>query len=155
MIDMFRKVLFATDFTSSALNALKYVIKLKEAGTEEVIVIHVVKNDTIEAMIESCEWSKKDAKKCEEDIEEKVISRAEAKLKNIKKELEKHGLKVKTVVMMGKPAINIVETAKKEGVSIIVLGSHGESRMKEILIGSVAENVVRHASNVPVLVVRG
>ena len=151
---MFRKVLFPTDFTPTSLNALKYVIKLKEAGTEEVIVIHVVKDDIVDAMVESCEWNKEDFKKCEKETEEKVISQTEAKLENIKKELEKHGLKVKTIVKIGKPAINIVETAKKEEVSIIVLSSHGESKIKEVLIGSVAENVVRYASNIPVLVVR-
>ncbi len=154
VIDMFRKVLFATDFTPSATNALRYVIKLKEAGTEEVVVIHVVENVTLEAMVESCIWSKEDVKKCEEEIEEKVIAQAKKKMQGIKEELEKHGLKVKTVVKIGKPAINIVDTAKKEGVSIIVLGSHGKSRTEEVLIGSVAENVVRHASHIPVLLVR-
>ncbi len=151
---MFRKVLFATDFTPYALSALRYVIKLKEAGTEEVVVIHVVENVTLEAMVESCIWSKEDVKKCEQEIEETVVSQVKEKLEGIKKELEEHGLRVKTVVKIGKPAVKIVETAKEEGVSLIVIGSHGKSRMEEVLIGSVAENVVRHASNIPVLIVR-
>ncbi len=152
---MFRKVLFATDFTRYSMNALRYVIKLKEAGTEEVVVIHVIENATLEAMVESCIWSKEDVQKCEEEIKEKVISEAQDKLKSVKEELEKHGMKVKIFVKVGKPAVKIVETAREEGVSLIVLGSHGKSRIEDVLIGSVAENVVRHAANIPVLLVRG
>ena len=43
-------------------------------------------------------------------------------------------------------------TAADEKVSIIVVGSHGRSNIREMLIGSVSENVIRHAK-VPLLVI--
>jgi nucleotide-binding universal stress UspA family protein len=43
-------------------------------------------------------------------------------------------------------------TATEEKVSIIVVGSHGKSNIGEMLMGSVSENVIRHAK-VPLLVI--
>ena len=45
-----------------------------------------------------------------------------------------------------------MDMAKKEKVSIVVLGSHGKSDIAELLMGSVSENVIRYAK-VPVLVI--
>jgi len=54
---------------------------------------------------------------------------------------------------MGDPAGEIVRIAAEEGVEMIVLGTHGRSGMTRMLMGSVAETVVRRAS-CPVLVYR-
>jgi nucleotide-binding universal stress UspA family protein len=54
---------------------------------------------------------------------------------------------------MGDPAAEIVRIAGEEGVEMIVLGTHGRSGMTRMLMGSVAETVVRRAS-CPVLVYR-
>jgi nucleotide-binding universal stress UspA family protein len=54
---------------------------------------------------------------------------------------------------MGDPAGEIVRIAAEEGVDMIVLGTHGRSGISRMLMGSVAEGVVRRAS-CPVLVSR-
>ncbi|HEV2287848.1 MAG TPA: universal stress protein [Candidatus Acidoferrales bacterium] len=54
---------------------------------------------------------------------------------------------------MGKPATKIVDAAKSWPADLIVIGSHGRGGVERLLLGSVAESVVRHAS-CPVLVVR-
>jgi nucleotide-binding universal stress UspA family protein len=51
---------------------------------------------------------------------------------------------------MGDPATEIVRVAKEEHVSLIVMGTHGRSGFTRLLLGSVAELVIRHA-NCPVL----
>ncbi|HET9088306.1 MAG TPA: universal stress protein [Acidobacteriaceae bacterium] len=53
----------------------------------------------------------------------------------------------------GKPATKILEGAKNWSADIIVIGSHGRGRVGSLLLGSVAEGVLRHAS-CPVLIVR-
>ncbi len=53
----------------------------------------------------------------------------------------------------GDPVETILETAKKEGIDLIVLGTHGRRGLTHLLIGSVAEKVVRQAG-CPVLTVR-
>jgi len=54
---------------------------------------------------------------------------------------------------MGDPAGEIVRIAAEEGVEMIVLGTHGRSGLTRMLMGSVAESVVRRAP-CPVLVYR-
>ena len=69
------------------------------------------------------------------------------------KDYERDG--VKTVVEVGQsPSDCIVRFAERIGASLIVMPSHGRTGMNHLLIGSVAERVVRHAS-CPVLVLRG
>ena len=58
-----------------------------------------------------------------------------------------------TTVLDGAPVENIVEHAKASGVDLIVIGSHGRSGLPRLLLGSVAEGVIRNAAS-PVLVVR-
>ncbi|MFB6082958.1 MAG: universal stress protein [Halorientalis sp.] len=60
---------------------------------------------------------------------------------------------METDTVVGKPARAIVEYAAEHDVDRIVMGSHGRSGVTRILLGSVAENVVRNAT-VPVTVAR-
>ena len=56
-------------------------------------------------------------------------------------------------IRFGRAADEIVIQAKEDEVELIVMGSHGRSGISHLLVGSVAESVVRHAP-CPVLVVR-
>ncbi len=60
---------------------------------------------------------------------------------------------VETVHAVGNPAEEIVAYAEDHGIDHVVLGSHGRQGMSRLLLGSVAETVVR-GSPVPVTVVR-
>lgn len=63
------------------------------------------------------------------------------------------GVTVATEMEVGEPARSIVETAERKEVDHIVIGSHGREGLSRVLLGSVAETVVRR-SPVPVTVVR-
>lgn len=52
---------------------------------------------------------------------------------------------VDTLVSLGDPADEIVALARREGASLIVMGSRGLSPVRELLLGSVSEKVLRHA----------
>ena len=62
-------------------------------------------------------------------------------------------LEVETAVRHGKPAAEILEYADEEGVDAIVMGTHGRTGADRLVIGSVAEQVVRR-SPVPVTTIR-
>jgi len=64
-----------------------------------------------------------------------------------------HDASVTTEIVIGRPSRGIVEFATENDVDQIVLGSHGRSGVSRVLLGSVAERVVRRAP-VPVTVVR-
>jgi nucleotide-binding universal stress UspA family protein len=59
--------------------------------------------------------------------------------------LHKAKLKVETAVREGKPEIEIVEEAKEWRADLIVIGSHGYTGFKRLVLGSVAQSVVGHA----------
>jgi nucleotide-binding universal stress UspA family protein len=60
---------------------------------------------------------------------------------------------IETILEDGHPDKQIVQTAKDEGCSLIVMGTHGRTGLSRLLMGSVAEHVLRHAT-CPVLTVR-
>ena len=60
---------------------------------------------------------------------------------------------VETAVFEGSPSRKIVRYAEREGCDLIVMGTHGRGGIDRLLLGSVAERVVR-SSEVPVLTVR-
>ncbi|MCU4801509.1 universal stress protein [Halobacteria archaeon HArc-gm2] len=88
-----------------------------------------------------------------EEWYEREKEQAESLFDEIEAEAESAGLAVERVVEVGKPTRTIVEYAREHGIDQIVMGSHGRSGMSRILLGSVAENVVRR-SPVPVTVTR-
>lgn len=81
------------------------------------------------------------------------ISYEESLRRQLKQWEEQAECLAKTCLRTGIPYIEIVNHAKKIHADMIVIGTHGRTGMKHILIGSVAERVVQTAS-CPVLIVR-
>jgi nucleotide-binding universal stress UspA family protein len=79
---------------------------------------------------------------------------AKAELADLAARLAKRGVKVRTLLREGTPHRAIVDAAKQPGTDLIVMGTHGRTGMSRLLLGSVAELVIRHAP-CPVLTVRG
>lgn len=61
-------------------------------------------------------------------------------------------LDVKTFMPEAVPAEGIIQTAQDWGADLIVMGTHGRTGLKHLLLGGVAEHVIRH-SKIPTLVV--
>ena len=79
--------------------------------------------------------------------------RAETTFAEIEQEAREHGVEVEHSVEVGKPSHVIVDYAEEHDIDHIVMGSHGREGVSRILLGSVAETVMRR-SPVPVTVVR-
>ena len=87
-----------------------------------------------------------------QEIAEKMKKEAEKQLNNLAKKIKKR-LKIKIEVREGKAFVEIVKTAWEENIDLIVMSSHGRTGLSQVLIGSVAERVVRKAQ-CPVLIVK-
>ncbi|MEJ7559119.1 MAG: universal stress protein [Pedobacter sp.] len=62
------------------------------------------------------------------------------------------GVPVKSFVEKGVPYKVIIETAEKWGADIIVMGTHGRKGLPHLLMGSVAEDVIRHCKRTVVVI---
>ncbi|MDD5723121.1 MAG: universal stress protein [Syntrophales bacterium] len=143
---MFEKILYPTDFSHEAHRALDFVVRLKDAGAREVVVLHVIDKGSFDAI---ARYATKDILEIEKNLKERAI----AEMRPIEERLEKEGLKVKVIITKAVPYMGILEVEKNEKISAIVIGSHGMSNIEEIFLGSVSEKIVRRAKT-PVLVVR-
>jgi len=146
---MFEKILYPTDFSDASKKALGYIKQLKGAGTEEVVVLHVIDEREIEHIGHLPELNVSI-----EELEKRREEYAKQEMKAIEAELKQAGFKVKARIDKGVPFRDILKEEEQEkDVSVVVLGSHGKSCITEMLMGSVSEKVVRK-SNKPVLIVR-
>lgn len=84
---------------------------------------------------------------------EKLVNEAQNSLEKIKEKARRIGVNAETFVKEGEPFTAIVDLAKQIKADIIVLGSHGRTGLKRLLMGSVTARVIGHTS-CPVLVVR-
>ncbi len=143
---MFKKVLVGTDFSEPADAARRMAIELARRLGAELEIVHVEEPLPAYAFAEGPLPNLP-------KLQEEVRSWAERELEEQAKEVRGAGVSVTTAVLLGTPANTIVERARNEGVDLIVAGTHGRTGLEHVLIGSVAERIVRHAP-CPVLTVK-
>ena len=87
-------------------------------------------------------------------IREPLFIASRKYLADIESRLGSEGIKVKTESLEGnRPADTITEYAQKKGMDMIIIGTHGYTGLKKLMLGSVAFGVL-HQSHIPVLLIR-
>ncbi|HXY14329.1 MAG TPA: universal stress protein [Terriglobales bacterium] len=135
------RILVATDFSPQAEVALEWAVRLSKQFGTQLILLHVI--DIFSLAELSCRAVGGDPLL--------PILREEAK-----ENMEKWRARIphaQTLIREGSPRPVIVEGAVELKCDMIVMGTHGRSGLAHLLLGSVAEYVVRY-SKVPVLTVR-
>lgn len=142
---MSKRVLVPIDGSTQSDDALDHA--LEEFSDDNITVLHVIDpadagyNAPVGIPGGSEEWF------------ENAQDDAQALFDEAQAVADEYGITLDTATDTGRPAGTIVEFAEEEGFDHIVMGSHGRSGVSRILLGSVAETVVRRAS-MPVTVVR-
>ena len=149
---MYRKVLVPLDGSELAECTLSHVKHLfKDGSLEEVTLLNVVKVDLPWAAMGD------NAYPVDLDINairEPLFLASRKYLADVESQLVSEGIKVKTESLEGsRPADTITEYARKEGMDMIIIGTHGYTGLKKLLLGSVAFGVL-HQSPIPVLLIR-
>jgi universal stress protein A len=139
-----KKILVPVDFSECSKKALRYGIQLAREFCATVDVLYVV--PPYYAYDPCCVAEN-------ERIEKELRVNGEQKLAAMVLQQIPQGLPVETFVRNGRPATEIVEAAGELGADLIVISTHGHTGLRHALMGSTAENVVRHAP-CPVLTVR-
>jgi nucleotide-binding universal stress UspA family protein len=140
-------ILVATDFSDASASAINYGREFARTFGARLHVLHVVENSM---MLAGPEAVGVDFARLQADLE----VGAHNTLNGIVTQEDREQLGAIAVVRTGSsPALEIADYAGAEGIDIIVMGTHGRGLMSHLLMGNVAEKVVRIAP-CPVLTVR-
>lgn len=143
------RVLVATDFGEAAEMALKYGCELARTFGAELHVLHVVEDVTSRALVMAA-GTPEEIALAQAGMEDD----AKRRLGDLLSEEDRRRSRVTTVIETSTtPAAAIVKYAKRIDAGLIVIGTHGRGPVTHLLLGNVAERVVRTAP-CPVLTIR-
>ncbi len=142
---MDQRVLVPIDESDRSSAALEYA--LEEHPEASVTVLHVIDPRDFRTYGGVEGWVDM------EQIADQQRDHARRLVENARERAADRGITVTTEVLTGKPARSIVEYVGENDIDHVVIGSHGRSGVSRVLLGSVAETVVRR-SPVPVTVIR-
>ena len=140
-----QRFLVPIDFSECANQALEYAINLGRGLGARLTLLHVIQSVPLGGVDMGVTLPYTYL----QDLEAEITSSMQACLERV----TAAGLEGKIVVVHGVPFQEILNTAKKQQVDLIIMGTHGRTGLQHVLMGSVAEKVVRLAP-CPVLVVR-
>ena len=127
-----KKILFCTDFSRLSDAALPLATSLARDRKAELVVIHVQEPPTVYAAGELYYGPLEPDKETLQELLHRVTPADPAVI-------------CIHQMVFGDPATEIVRVAKDEGVDMIVMSTHGRTGLSRMLMGSVAEKVVRRA----------
>lgn len=137
-----KNILVPVDFSEIAEHATGYAFNLARSLGAKVHLLHAY-------LLPSLPQTASGA----EELAQKLEVNAQTEMKRIADKHKESGLVGQLLVRLGDPRDSIVRTAKELPSDLIVMSSHGRQGLSRMLLGSVAETVVRTAP-CPVLVVR-
>ena len=138
------KILAPTDCSEASTDALSYSVKIAKKNGAELIVLYIVpylKNTVSNFLFK------------EKDSNLTVKKAAMNQLGEFWQSLSEHEIEADLVVKYGDPFTEILSCAKSRKNDVIVMGTSGRTGLKHVVMGSVAEKIVRY-SPIPVLVVK-
>jgi nucleotide-binding universal stress UspA family protein len=143
-----KRILCPTDFSENSKHAMKYALTLAALSQAELELFHVVEpisypqsTELFEPVLDEVELSMKMEAAFQKQLEDQVAA------------LKEEYPKVEGKLVTGNTFLEIIQVARDDDVDMIVMGTHGRTGLAHVLIGSVAEKVVREAP-CPVLTVK-
>ncbi len=131
--DLMSHILFPTDFSANADIAFEMVKEMVKNGTKKVTIFHIQDESKINPYL------------LHRLVEFNEID--EGRLQKLKNELLLLGdATVEILIRYGAPTSEIIKFVDDERVPLIVMGTQGRGFIKEIFLGSVSHNIVRHAA---------
>lgn len=129
----FEKLLVATDGSEFSKAAVNEAIDIAKSCSSKLFAISVVEmNPEYEAIAPN--------------IVEKAEKEIKRHLEAVKAKASKEGVQCETVIHQGEdPYQYIISEAKKKKVNIVIMGSHGRTGLKRLMMGSTVSRVIGHA----------
>ncbi len=141
----FQHILLATDFSETAACATELALLMARTFNASLDVLHVLETE-IPLAADGVIYLPL-------NYYEELEKQAAEKLEAVIPRSDRDKLSVTLVLRKGAPFVEIVRYARDQKMDLIVLGTHGRGALAHVIMGNVAERVVRKAS-CPVLTVR-
>ena len=140
------RILCPTDFSKPSYEAIRVASDLASQFSAELVLVHVLtpSNNLPPYALANINWS---------SFLKRIKEQAERSIEQVAHTKVPEDVHLRTKIVEGGAADEIVKTANDEHADMIVIATHGNTGIKHLVFGSVAEKVVRHAS-CPVLTVR-
>lgn len=147
---MFTRIMVPLDGSENSKKALETAINVAKKFDGEITLINVYSTSLVMSLTM---YNEEDDAEEEVDVTSDDVSRMVEAVREEraeilaegKKKVEAEGVPVETLLREGHVAQEILKTARDGRFDVIVLGAKGVSRIKEMLLGSVSEKVVRNA----------
>jgi len=130
-----KTILYATDFSPNTSLAQELAIDLARALSASLIVLHVLDPTLGYPPLEEGESPILKARQ----------AAADKSLQALSQDCSHQGISAEAILRVGFPAFEIVRLAEERSVGLIIMGTHGWTGLKHLIVGSTAENVVRTA----------
>ncbi len=148
-----KRVLVPTDFSENARSALELALQLARTFRAKIVLLHVFEMPAAAAQ-NVYHLLSKDLEESRLEIYRLLKSACEEALADLVRQFSGTEAPIRPLLIeRGVPFEDVILTARELAVDLIVMGTHGRTAIPHLLIGSVAEKVVRHAP-CPVLTVR-
>ena len=134
-----KNVLVPTDFSETSYSALRYGKALADAFGAALHVVHIIEEPYGQP------WAVEAYGFSLAALQEEWIKDAQARLATSLNDNERSKLKAVTTTVLGHPVMEILRYANDNAVDLIVMGTHGRGPLGHVVLGSVAERVVRKA----------
>lgn len=142
-----KKILVPCDFSKEAVSAFRVAIDIAQKSRGEVHLLNVVElpvmHDTVLMPVLSFE----------EAMLKELEEKGEKQFRKLRKKYARDFDKVTDTVVYGNPSLMVLRYVEENGIDLIIMGTKGASGLREALIGSNTEKIVRR-SPVPVLAVK-
>ncbi len=140
-----RTIVVPVDFSEYSEKAFTWALALAEKWRSRIVLLHVVPVPIPAPIVMGVHFNLT-------DFAAALLEDAKAKAKEFVARSGSKTAQIEAKVISGQPFLEICRVAEQEKADVIIMGSHGRTGLSHVLLGSVAERVVRHAS-CPVLVV--
>jgi nucleotide-binding universal stress UspA family protein len=142
-----KKILVPCDFSKPAVNAFRFALDIADRSKGSIKLVNVIEvpilHDT--KLMPTLNF--------EEELLKQLRQKATNQFKKITEKYGRDSVKVSWEVTFGSPSRTLLETIHLEEFDLVVMGSHGASGLREYVIGSNAEKIIRR-SPIPVLVTK-
>ncbi|WP_292391727.1 universal stress protein [Methanosarcina sp. UBA5] len=147
----FKKIMIATDGSACSRLVAEKGIELARLSGGKVYAVYVVSTDYL-APINGDSFPM-GVDPYWKSVHEAWKKQGHEAVNSVKSLGETKGINVEPVLLEGNPSEELIQYAEEEKMDIIIMGTLGKTGLNKLLLGSVAEKLVRH-SKVPVMVVR-